>query len=123
MYHTSATGAGVKLLPLILVQVFFLVLSSRLIPYIGRFKPFLVAGPMMLCIGSGLLYSVGYHTPNPKAHLYGYQVVLGAGVGVALQNTNLSVQYELKSEPWLISAGTGLVIFGKSSSFLLCAQY
>ena len=111
VYHTSATGAGVRLLPLILVQIFFMVLSSRLIPVIGRFKYFIVGGPVFIALGSGLLYSVGYSTPNPQAHLYGYQAVLGLGVGLALQNTSLAVQFELKSEPWLISAGTGLVVF------------
>ncbi len=48
VYHASATGAGVRLLPMILVQVFFLILSSRLIPRIGRFKPFLVIGPCFI---------------------------------------------------------------------------
>jgi hypothetical protein len=30
---------------------------------------------------------------------------------MTLQNTMLSVQFELKATPWLISAGTGLVVF------------
>lgn len=32
-------------------------------------------------------------------------------VGMALQNTMLIVQYDLKGEPRLISAGTGLIVF------------
>lgn len=115
VYHASATGAGVKLLPLILVQVFALILSSRLIPKIGRFKPFIVSGPCFICLATGLLYSVTYGTPNPEGHLYGYQAILGIGIGMSLQNTSLAVQFELKSEPWLISAGTGMVIFRESA--------
>jgi len=116
VYHASATGAGVRLLPMILVQVFFLILSSRLIPRIGRFKPFLVIGPCFIALSTGLFYSVKYGTS--EAHLYGYQVVLGTGIGLCLQNTSLSVQFELKSEPWLISAGTGMVIFSQSPGLI-----
>jgi hypothetical protein len=35
----------------------------------------------------------------------------GIGIGMTLQNTMISVQFELKSRPWLISAGTGMVVF------------
>ena len=109
VYHTSATGAGVKLLPLILVQVATLMASSRIIPLLGRFKWVIVAGPCFLALASGLLYSVKYGTSIN--HLYGYQVIMGIGIGLAMQNSMLAVQFELKAEPWLISAGTGLAVF------------
>ncbi|OCF40914.1 aflatoxin efflux pump AFLT [Kwoniella heveanensis CBS 569] len=109
VYHTSATGAGVKLLPLILIQVFFLILSSRIIPKIGRFKPVIVCGPILLAIASGLFYTIRHN--QTESHLYGFQVILGAGIGMCLQNVMISVQHELKNEPWLISLGTGLAIF------------
>lgn len=108
-YHTSATAAGVKLLPLILVQVFTLILSSRVIPLIGRFKWIIVAGPCFLMLACGLFYSVKYGTSI--AHLYGYQVIFGIGIGLAMQNSMLAVQFDLKSQPWLISAGTGSAVF------------
>ena len=114
VYHTSATGAGIRLLPLILVQIFFLIASSRVVQLVGRLKPVIVIGPCFVALGTGLLYSIKYDTPSPEAHLYGYQAILGTGIGLCLQNTSLVVQFELKSEPWLISAGTGLVIFSKS---------
>ncbi|WVQ75390.1 hypothetical protein IAR50_005010 [Cryptococcus sp. DSM 104548] len=109
VHNISATGAGVRLLPLILVQVVFLIASSRLIPKIGRFKPVVVAGPVFLSIASGLFYSIDYNTP--LANLYGYQVLLGVGIGCCLQNSMIAVQHDLKKEPWLISLGTGLVVF------------
>ncbi|WWD22099.1 hypothetical protein CI109_106588 [Kwoniella shandongensis] len=109
VYHTSATGAGVRLLPLILVQVFALIVSSRIIPRIGRFKPVIACGPVLLTISSGLFYTITYTTT--EAHLYGYQAILGVGIGMCLQNVMIAVQHELRSEPWLISLGTGLVIF------------
>ncbi|ORY27750.1 major facilitator superfamily domain-containing protein [Naematelia encephala] len=109
VYHTSATGAGVRLLPFILVQILTLIASSRIIPRIGRFKWVIVAGPCFLCLGSGLLYTVQYGTP--ESHLYGFQVLIGVGIGMALQNSMLVVQFVLKAQPRLISAGTGLVVF------------
>ncbi|WVQ84183.1 hypothetical protein IAT38_006333 [Cryptococcus sp. DSM 104549] len=109
VHHTSATGAGVRLLPLILVQVVTLIISSRVIPIIGRFKPVIVCGPIFIAIAAGLFYSISYTTPI--ANLYGYQVILGIGIGMCLQNIMVAVQHDLKSEPWLISLGTGLTVF------------
>ncbi|OCF76843.1 aflatoxin efflux pump AFLT [Kwoniella mangroviensis CBS 8886] len=109
VYHTSATSAGVKLLPLILLQVAALIISSRIIPKIGRFKPVIICGPILLCIASGLFYTIKPTTP--MANLYGYQVILGVGIGCCLQNVMISVQHELRREPWLISLGTGLTVF------------
>ena len=113
-YHTSATGAGVKLLPMILVQVATLIISSRTIPKIGRFKWIIVAGPCFLMLSSGLFYTVKYGTSI--GHLYGYQVIFGIGIGLAMQNSMLAVQFDLKSQPWLISAGTGAAVFSESFS-------
>ncbi|WVR04536.1 hypothetical protein IAU60_001543 [Kwoniella sp. DSM 27419] len=109
VYHSSATGAGVRLLPLILIQVFFLILSSRIIPKIGRFKPVLLVGCVLLCIAAGLFYTIKDN--DKEANLYGFQVLLGAGIGCVLQNSMIAVQHELSKEPWLISLGTGLAVF------------
>ena len=111
MYNFSAVKAGVHLLPLILVQVFVLILSSRVIPKIGRFKWVIVAGPLFLILACGLFYSVKYG--DSVGHLYGYQVIFGVGIGLAMQNSMLAVQFDLKSQPWLISAGTGTAVFSE----------
>jgi MFS family permease len=109
VYHFSATDAGVRLLPMILVQIVVMIASARVIPLIGRFKWVIVAGPMFIGLGSGLLYSIKSGTPI--SHLYGFQVLIGIGIGLALQNSMLAIQYELKAEPKLISAGTGAGTF------------
>ncbi|TXT04875.1 hypothetical protein VHUM_03958 [Vanrija humicola] len=110
VYRFSATDAGVRLLPLIMVNIFFLILSSRVLPKIGgRFKPIVVAGPGFLALGSGLLYTIKYG--DPISRLYGYQVLLGTGIGLAMQNSMLGVQIELKAEPKYISAGMGMCTF------------
>ena len=109
-YHTSATGAGVKLFPLIFLQIFGIISTSRIVPIIRRFKWIIVAGPVFMALGSGLLYTVKYGTPIN--HIYGFSVILGLGIGIALQNPMLAVQVELKDEPWLISSGLGIAISG-----------
>jgi hypothetical protein len=111
-YNISATDAGVRLLPFILTQIITLIASSRIIPKIGRFKYIIAAGPIFIAIGSGLLYSIKYGTPIQ--HLYGFQVFLGVGIGLSMQNSMLAVQFELKKEPWMISAGVGLATFRTS---------
>jgi hypothetical protein len=113
VYNNSATIAGVKLLPLIMTQIVILIGSSRVIAKIGRFKYPIVMGPVFLLAGSGALYSIKYGTP--ENHLYGFEVLLGIGIGLAMQNSMLAVQFELKAEPWLIPAGTGISIFSKFS--------
>jgi hypothetical protein len=115
VYHTSATGAGVRLLPFIMVQIVILIASSRIIPLIGRYKYVILAGPVFLAIGSGLLYSVKYG--DSINHVMGFQVFLGIGIGLCLQNSMLAIQHQLKSEPWLISAGTGMGVFRKWTSY------
>jgi hypothetical protein len=89
-YNLSATDAGVRLLPFILTQIIVLIASSRVIPFIGRFKYIIAAGPIFIAIGSGLLYSIKYGTPIQ--HLYGFQVFLGIGIGLSMQNSMLAVQ-------------------------------
>lgn len=112
-YNLSATDAGVRLLPFILTQIIVLIASSRVIPFIGRFKYIIATGPIFIAIGSGLLYSVKYGTPIQ--HLYGFQVFLGIGIGLSMQNSMLAVQFELKSQPFLISSGVGIAVFRMSS--------
>jgi len=60
-------------------------IGGGLISALGYYWPFLVGGPIFICIGSGLLYTV--RADSSSATLIGYQILLGGGVGVVLQNT------------------------------------
>ena len=96
VYNNSATQAGVKLLPLILVQIVVLIASSRIIPLIGRFKWIIAVGPVFLSVASGLMYSVKYGTP--ESHLLGFQALFGIGIGLSMQSSRLAWQFELLKE-------------------------
>ncbi|WVQ71500.1 hypothetical protein IAR50_001038 [Cryptococcus sp. DSM 104548] len=109
VHHISATGAGVRLLPLIGALVAFLIISALVISYFSRYKPIICCGPVLLITASVLFSFIDSDTP--LARLYGYQVVLGAGLGCCMQNIMLAVQNELRHEPGLLSMGTGLAVF------------
>ena len=52
--------------------------------------PFLVAAPVFLALGSGLLYSLDENTPEAK--IIGFQILAGMGVGLGMQNALVAVQ-------------------------------
>jgi Na+/melibiose symporter-like transporter len=108
-WRFSATAAGVRLLPLIMVQIVVMIITSRLIPLLGYIKWIIVVGPCFIALGSGLLYSV--HVNTSIAHVYGYQAIIGVGIGMTLQNTMVSIQFDLRDEPHLITMGTGVGTF------------
>lgn len=59
-------------------------LSGRvLIPKLRRYKWVIVAGPAFLALGSGLLFTIKYGTP--LARIYGFEVIVGVGIGLSLQ--------------------------------------
>ncbi|KAF8304794.1 MFS general substrate transporter [Clavulina sp. PMI_390] len=109
IYGSSATNAGISLLPEIVPQILVLIVSGRMIARFGRSHWIIVAGPVFLTIGSGLLYSVGY--PKSKSYYMGYSTIIGIGIGLVLQNSIIAVQYVFHSQPHLISVGTGTVTF------------
>lgn len=58
--------------------------SGIAVSAIGRYKPWLVLGPLITCVGGGLLYTIT--AESSTAQLVGYQILLALGVGTALQN-------------------------------------
>lgn len=56
--QASATDSGINLLPFMLAVVLSVIICGQLVGRIGRYWPFLVCGPPILAIGSGLLYTV-----------------------------------------------------------------
>ena len=105
----SATSAGIHLLPFIIVQVITVISTGRLIAIFGRPYFIILFGPAFFALGSGLLYSITSHDPIRK--LLGFEVFLGLGIGMFLQNTIMVTQYEFRNQPQLMASATGAVIF------------
>lgn len=53
---------------------------------------FLVCGPLFLGVGSGLLYTV--NTTSSSAKVAGFQILVGVGTGMGVQNTLLAIQWD-----------------------------
>lgn len=70
----SATKSGISILGLMISLIVFVIGSGQVVGRFGRYWPFLVAGPVPLSIGAGLLYTITEHTSSGK--LIGYQILV-----------------------------------------------
>jgi hypothetical protein len=62
----SATKSGLDILPYMLSLVVSAALSGGIISKTGRYWPFLLFSPLVLSVGSGLLYTIGSDTSNAR---------------------------------------------------------
>ncbi|KIM82572.1 hypothetical protein PILCRDRAFT_820439 [Piloderma croceum F 1598] len=109
--HHSATASGISLLPFMLGTVLSVISAGQIVGKIGYYWPFLVAAPVFLALGSGLLYSI--NTTTSEAKLIGFQIFAGIGVGLGMQNSLLAMQVEFRDQPALISQATSMGSFGQ----------
>jgi len=87
---SSATKAGIQLLPLLISTVLSSILTGALISVVGYYVPVMLVCMVFFAIGSGLITTFALHTSTAK--WFGYQVLAGAGVGVGFQGGILVVQ-------------------------------
>ncbi|KAF7290179.1 Major facilitator transporter-like protein [Mycena indigotica] len=111
--HHSATKSGIDLLPFMLGTVLSVIGSGQIVGRFGRYYPFLVAAPIFLAIGSGLLYTISASTSSAK--IIGFQILAGVGTGMGMQNSLLAIQVEFKSkaEARLLGQATSMASFGQ----------
>lgn len=105
----SATKSGIDILPFMLSVVVMAGGSGGVINATGRYWPFLLGSPLLTSVGAGLLYTLDVNSGSAKE--IGYQILLGVGVGGALQNTVIAIQAEYANEEELIPQGSSLVTF------------
>lgn len=86
----TPTEAGIMTIPMIAGLLLASVIVGALISRHGHWKPYLVVGGILLTAGSALLSSIHYDTPFALVSLYMF--LLGAGVGMTMQNLVLVVQ-------------------------------
>jgi EmrB/QacA subfamily drug resistance transporter len=90
VFHSSPTGAGLRLIPLMGGLLLTSVVSGRLITSTGRYRRFPIAGTAVMTVGLLLLSRLGVGTSNIAADLY--LLVLGLGLGLVMQVLVLAVQ-------------------------------
>lgn len=104
------TTAGLLTLPLIGGLLVASTGSGQLISRYGRWKPYLVAGAMLITTGLALLATIDHATPVVR--IGAFLVVLGLGIGLSMQNLVLAVQNTVDLRD--VGAASSLVAFLRS---------
>jgi EmrB/QacA subfamily drug resistance transporter len=90
VFHSSPTGAGLRLIPLMGGLVLTSVVSGRVISRTGHYRLFPIAGTAIMTVGLLLLSRLDVGTSSAAADLY--LLVLGLGLGMVMQVLVLAVQ-------------------------------
>ena len=106
----TPTEAGLMTIPMIAGLLLSSIGVGALITKFGRWKPFLIVGGVLLIAGSYLLSTIHYDTNFALVSLYMF--LLGAGVGMTMQNLVLIVQNT--AEPTKIGVASSGVTFFRS---------
>ncbi|WP_036284496.1 MDR family MFS transporter [Microbacterium luticocti] len=100
----TPTQAGLMTIPMIAGLLLASVIIGALISKYGHWKPYLIVGGALLIAGSYTLSTIHYDTNFALVSLYMF--LLGAGVGMTMQNLVLVVQNTCKpSELGVASSG------------------
>ncbi|WES64468.1 MDR family MFS transporter [Microbacter sp. GSS18] len=106
----TPTEAGVMTIPMIAGLLVASITIGALITRFGHWKPYLIAGAIMLVAGASLLSTIEYDTNFALVSVY--MALLGAGVGSTMQNLVLIVQNT--TQPSEIGAASSGVTFFRS---------
>ncbi|KAF8851688.1 MFS general substrate transporter [Acephala macrosclerotiorum] len=79
----SAIKAAIRLLPFIVLNVFFVMFSGAVMPMVGRYAPFYLATGVFCLVGGALMHGIDVHTSVGK--IYGYEILLAIGSGLTMQ--------------------------------------
>ncbi|KAI2613338.1 hypothetical protein GGR54DRAFT_616262 [Hypoxylon sp. NC1633] len=88
-------------------QIFGIVVTGALVSQWGYYVPYMIAGGVVCCIGSGLLTTVDLTTPTVE--WAAYLVITGLGIGVAAQIPYTAIQAVL--EPEDVATGNAIAVF------------
>ncbi|WP_347976452.1 MDR family MFS transporter [Microbacterium sp. ProA8] len=100
----TPTEAGLMTIPMIAGLLLASIVIGGLVTKHGHWKPYLIVGGVLLIAGSFLLSTIEYDTNFVLVSLYMF--LLGAGVGMTMQNLVLIVQNTAKpSEIGVASSG------------------
>jgi MFS family permease len=81
----SALQSGIDILPFMVTSVGLVIIAGLCVKRIGYYKVWIVAGPWIAAVGAGLLTNETFLAKN---YLIVCQVIVGAGFGMAFQNTS-----------------------------------
>ncbi|KAI7764040.1 hypothetical protein LZL87_006422 [Fusarium oxysporum] len=102
--------SGVDILPHGVTVTIATLITGSIITWLGYYVPFMWAGSAIFTTGAGLLYTISQNTPT--ARWFGYEVLAGAGFGIAIQIPIFAVQVVLSAGD--IPLGTVLIILSQA---------
>ena len=80
----SPLKAAVRLLPFIVVFIFFVMFSGASLPIVGRYAPYYTIGGVLILAGSAAMFKIDWTTS--VANIYGFEVLIASGSGICFQN-------------------------------------
>ena len=104
----SATMSGLMTIPMMAGLLIISTIVGKLITKTGKWKAYVVSGSIILTVGLVLMGTIEYDTPFPLVSLYMF--LLGAGVGMVMQNLVLVVQNDVPTRD-LGVASSGINFF------------
>ncbi|KAI1615529.1 DNA repair protein RAD50 [Exophiala viscosa] len=107
---TSAIRSGVDMIPYMVANAFFALLAGIFVSKNGMFAPPAILGCAIGTVGSGLLTTLKPTTP--QANWIGYEFLISAGLGMAIQQGFSAVQASLPLEE--VPIGTAAVVASQS---------
>lgn len=102
----SAISSGIRLIPIILSLSLTQIVIGGLISATGIHNPFLIIGPALGAVGSGLLMLLDEHSGS--GYWIGFQILLGIGVGFCLTIPLMLSQVVVKTQD--IAIATPVII-------------
>jgi EmrB/QacA subfamily drug resistance transporter len=106
----TPTASGLLLLPMMVGIIFTSIISGQVISRLGRYKWFPVAGTLTMAVGMVLFTGLGVDTPLWRTFIP--MIVIGIGLGLAMQPLILAVQNALDLRD--MGAGTSTATFFRS---------
>ncbi|MBS1699682.1 MAG: MFS transporter [Actinobacteria bacterium] len=86
----TPTESGLMTIPMIIGQMGASIVIGQLVSRFGKWKGWMLSGAVLAVIGVSLMSTLRYDTPFPLVAVYMF--VLGAGLGMVMQNLTLIVQ-------------------------------
>ena len=103
----TPTESGLMTIPMIIGQMGASIIIGQLVSRFGKWKSWMVTGSILATIGVSLMATLRYDTPFPPVAVYMF--VLGAGLGMVMQNLTLIVQND--TAPQQLGAASSNVNF------------
>jgi len=103
----TPTESGLMTIPMIVGQMGASIIIGQLVSRFGKWKGWMLAGSVLTTIGVSLMSTLRYDTPFPLVAVYMF--VLGAGLGMVMQNLTLIVQND--TPPTQLGAASSNVNF------------